>query len=305
MTASKGSVRSTALLTGGILVLAVALSLMAGAPALGVDHRYDCDSDRNAHPGMWDALNNYTTGGGHYMALGTDALKSTVNAKGNYCAEDWELFNADYPDWVGRAWEYADHIVTATQGNWPSGIPTWFLLNEISASRWPNDSAYRQWCIQVCYRLNSYHGRSVCLFVPFQTLSSNNADWQSLTNWAFVGDECYLSGEEIRDNGGGYSTSWCQTQYQNSKDSYTARGIPSSRVFLLEFFGHTVSGTGWGRAGLTQISNWQLAIQRRSAGSHNVGFNGFVSYSWNLNTYGATEQGMIDAATTYGSCLVK
>ncbi len=118
--------------------------------------------------------------------------------------------------------------------------------------------------------------------------------------------QCYLSGEEIRDNGGGYSVSWCQTQYQNSKNSYLARIAPADgfRLCLVEHFAHTVSGTGWGRAGLVYASSWVQAIDVRSKGSTNVGIWMFCSYGWQFNGMGAAEWAQVDAINEYGSSTV-
>lgn len=307
MTATKNSARPKAPVTGGVLLLAVALTLLFGSQVWGVDHRYDCSSIWSAHPTVWTALNDYETGGGHYMAMGTDVKEADILAEGNYCAVDWETFVTAYPSWSDHAWQYADNIVSSATSNWGGSCPTWILLNEINkdpanGATWTGSSAYRSWVRQVCLRLKDYHGKSICIFSPWQNPSGNSADWQALAGNAYIGDECYLSGQEIAAQS--YSASWCQTQYQNSKNSYTALGLAGSKVFLLEHFAHNLSGAGCGRSGLAAVADWILAIQRRSTGSNNVAFNGFVAYGWGINSYGAAEWAMRDSAIAYGACDV-
>ena len=206
----------------------------------------------------------------------------------------YDLFNTGYPEWQGKAWEYADHIMTHVNNNFNGNYPSYIILNELT-SAWANNSTYRAWAIQVCYRLKTQHAMKVVMLSQFPNPANHPADRQQLAgNCTYLGIECYLSGQEIKDSG--YSTSWSQSQYQASKKSYLALGIASSKLMLVEHIGHTDSSVGWGRAGLTNLSNWRLAIQRRSAGSNSVGFAAFMSFGWGLNS------GMNPPASSVTAC---
>ncbi|HVT28353.1 MAG TPA: hypothetical protein VHE81_10105 [Lacipirellulaceae bacterium] len=262
-----------------LLVVSIALLFISDARGQ-VYKRFDLEPSRATYPDTWDVLNNYNPN--HYIAVGTDANDSDILGQGNFRAVYYDTFHTGYPDWSGKAWEYADHIMDQVTNNFNGNVPPYIFLNELS-SIWANDATYRHWAIQVCYRLKTEHGRNVVMLSQFPQAANNASDWQQLANnCTYIGIECYLSGQEIKANG--YSTSWCQSQYQASKNSYLGVGIAASKLMLVEHFGHTDSSAGWGRAGLTQLSNWQLAIQRRSAGSHNVGFAAFLSYGWGLNS---------------------
>jgi len=279
---------------GRLSLLVMSIAFLFGADSFGqaVSKRFDLLPSRAIYPDAWSALNIYDPD--HYCTVGTDANDADILAKGNFRAVYYDFFHTGWPDWAGMAWEYADHIMTQVNNNFHGNPPPYIILNELTSS-WANNATYRQWAIQVCYRLKTQHGRNVVMLSQFPTAANNAADWQQLANnCTYIGIECYLSGQEIKDNS--YSTSWCQSKYQASKNSYTGVGIAASKLMLVEHFGHTDSSAGWGRAGLTQLSNWQLAIQRRSAGSKNVGFAAFMSYGWGLN------DGMNPPASSVTAC---
>jgi hypothetical protein len=293
MNARKCSLWSLRVGVGRLSLLVMSIALLFNAVAMGqVIKRFDLEPSRATYPDTWDVLNNYNPN--HYIAVGTDANDGDILGQGNFRAVYYDSFHTGYPDWAGKAWEYADHIMDQVTNNFNGNPPHYIFLNELT-SAWANDSTYRHWAIQVCYRLKAQHGMDVVMLSQFPNPANNASDWQQLANnCTYIGIECYLSGQEIKANG--YSTSWCQSQYQASKNSYLGVGIAASKLMLVEHFGHTDSSAGWGRAGLTQLSNWQLAIQRRSAGSHNVGFAAFMSYGWGLNS------GMNPPASSVAAC---
>src|SRR5262249_32250504 len=151
------------------------------------------------------------------------------------------------------------------------------------AGTWPGNATYRQWVIDVCHILRVTYGRNVGVYSPFQNPNSNNSSWQALAAEAWVIDECYLSGKEIRD--AGFSQAWCESQYLASKNSYLNRGVPADRLMLVEYYSNSRAtndaGTavGWGRAGV-DYSEWETAIQVRTPAFLNVGFAGYHSYGW-------------------------
>jgi hypothetical protein len=275
-----------------LLVISIGFLFSGNVFAQAVAKRFDLLPSRVTYPDAWSQLNIYDPN--HYCTVGTDANDADILAKGNFRAVYYDFFHTGYPDWAGMAWEYADHIMDQVTNNFHGNVPPYIILNELTSS-WADNATYREWAIQVCYRLKTQHGRNVVMLSQFPHVSNNASDWQRLANnCTYIGIECYLSGQEIKASG--YSISWCQSQYQAAKNSYTGVGIAASKLMLVEHFGHTDASAGWGRAGLTQLSNWQLAIQRRSAGSHNVGFAAFMSYGWGLN------DGMNPPASSVTAC---
>jgi hypothetical protein len=155
----------------------------------------------------------------------------------------------------------------------------------------------------VVHRLKNTYNHKVILLSPFQTVSANAADWQAVSQDAYVAVECYLSGEELREDGRSSIAdmqAWAETQYQASKNSYLNKGVPSSKLFLVEHYGQTFSGTGWGRAGTT-TSTWKNCIRARCRAIKNVGFAGTLSYCWGCNGMGTGEQYLIEFEQTYAS----
>lgn len=244
-------------------------------------------------PTEFDHLNSVTTNG-KFLASSNDSNKALVNGNGNYQCADYEILSEGYGTITGD--QKADNIRQQVVTGYPSGTPQWLFLNEISPSLW-QDQNYRWWVIVVCQTLHNTYNHEVIIAAPFQTLSAHPTDWQSLAAVAHIGIECYLSGKEIRTNG--MSVSWCQTQYQNSKNSYIAQGIAANRLMLIEDFAQTSSTDGWGRAGET-AANWRTEIQTRATAAHNVGFSGVCSYDWAYNGLGASDADLtsfIDAYT--------
>jgi hypothetical protein len=229
---------------------------------------------------------NAVTTNGKFLATSNDSNKALINGAGNFQCADHEVLSNGYGTLTAA--QKADAIRAAVVSGFPNGTPQWIFLNEISPSLW-QDQNYRWWVILVCQRLHDTYNHEVIVAAPFQTINAHPIDWQSLAGAAHIGIECYLSGQEIRTNG--MSVTWCQNQYQASKNSYIAQGVAANRLFLIENFGHGPATNGWGRAGET-LANWKTEIGIRATAAHNVGFQGFVSYQWGGNGMGATDADM-------------
>ena len=106
--------------------------------------------------------------------------------------------------------------------------PTWLILNEISAGTWPNRPGLSHVVGQFgCSSQKHLQPRSHPA-LSFGNPGANNADWQRVSTYCYIGIEKYLSGQEINANGN--SVTWCQNLYQGSKDSYLARGVAASKT---------------------------------------------------------------------------
>jgi hypothetical protein len=290
-------------------LIAIALGALSTAAKAVHDNRFDiavmcCNcGDKHFCNGQLNAL-NWATPNGHVLAMGTDAHRATVNGNGNFIAAYYDTLND--PGYLQRtATQKADDIRQYVVDRFTNtgGITTWIVINEISAGTWPNNQTYRTWVHDVVHRLKNHYGHKVILLSPFQTVSSNSADWQAVSDDAYIGIECYLSGEELRQDGRtsiAQMQAWAETQYQASKTSYLNRGVSSTKLFLTEHYGQTTAGTNWGRSGTT-TSTWKNCIRARCRAIKNVGFAGTLSYCWGCNTMGTGEQYLIEFEQTYAS----
>lgn len=283
-------------------VVTAAAALFPSAADALADRRFDivtfccpCSPDDHLCQTQFDHLNWVSTNG-HFLSMGSDTHRPEVNANGNFLAVYINDLNTGYGSVTGAT--RADQIHNQIVANYTSNgvTPTWVVLNEISAGLWPGTQAYRSWVIAVCSRLKNTYSHTVIVCAPFDGPGQNDADWTSLSNSAYVGAECYLSGQEV--NASGNSVSWCQTQYQNCKNAYTAHGVPSTKLYLVEHFGQTVTNTGWGRSGCS-YAGWDNAINARSTAAHNVGFPGFVSFAWAKNAMLVSDTDLLHFEDTY------
>jgi hypothetical protein len=294
----------------GVGLFAFVFAVLASRMTEAVyDNRFDiavmcCNcGDKHFCDGQLNAL-NWVSPNGHVLAMGTDTYRSTVNGNGNFIAAYYDTLND--PGYLQRtATQKADDIHQYCVDRFTNTgvITTWIVINEISAGTWPNNQTYRTWVHDVVHRLKNTYNHKVILLSPFQTVSANAADWQAVSQDAYVAVECYLSGEELREDGRSSIAdmqAWAETQYQASKNSYLNKGVPSSKLFLVEHYGQTFSGTGWGRAGTT-TSTWKNCIRARCRAIKNVGFAGTLSYCWGCNGMGTGEQYLIEFEQTYAS----
>lgn len=241
---------------------------------------------------------NYRRFPGHYFAMGSDARRAEVEANNNALAVYHNDLNTLYTQKTPgqKAGEIHQYVLDRFTGH--GSPPDWVILNELSAGLWPDTPAYRTWVIDVCTSLSVNLGYNVVVASPFHAPGANSADWQKLAAHAWIGAEVYLSGEEVMNNGN--SVSWCQSQYQTSRNAYLARGVPATKLFLFEHFAMTNAGTGWGRAGIP-AADWHSVIRTRSAAIRNVGFAGFCSYAWGSNPMGAPESEVLAFMDTHAS----
>ena len=230
--------------------------------------------------------------------MGTDNHRPELLTNGNVLAVYHNDLNTGWTSKTAtmKADEVHLYVLTNFTNNGPA--PTWVIMNEISSGTWPGNSTYRAWVIGVATRLHTTYGYNVIMFSPFSNPASNSADRQLLAAHAYIGVENYLSGEEVKAQN--FSVSWCQSQYQSSKTSYMNRGVPASKIFIAEEFQQTVSGTGWGRAGVS-VADWNATITARTTAIQNVNFAGFLSYAWGKNNMGVSDAEMIEFEDTYAS----
>ena len=284
------------------------LALTAAAPAYDIHFDYTSFDNANtpgANPHFGQAqfnVLNYPSINGNFMMTSTDSHRPEMVVNNNALAEFYNNFLADYNTQYRstgglNAAAEADAINAYTVKNSTKNgsRPTWLVLNELSASVWPDTTQkgidYRTWVIDAVTRLHDTYGYDIVTYSPFANPSSTYAsDWRALAAKSYIGVENYLSGEEVWSHGTDYASrvAWAQAQYDWSQTAFGNLGISSSRLFLGEEFANTASGVGWGRAGLS-AADWDTVIQIRQDAIYNADYAGYLAYAWGSNPIGITE----------------
>ena len=254
-----------------------------------------CSVDSHICQAQFDEL-NFPTTNGHYIAMGTDAHRLDLATNGNALAIYYNTFGDGYPTNSGaqQAALIDQYAVSGFTSTGPK--PNWIVLNELSASLWPNDATYRAWARDVVHALKNTYGYNVILYAPFANPGANASDWQAITADAYIGIENYLSGSAVKANG--FSVSWCQSQYQSSITSYTGLGVSRTKLMLGEEFTQSTAGTDYGRSGVSS-NDWDTAILARNQAGQNVRFAGFLSYAWGGNAMLVPDDELIHYEDTY------
>jgi hypothetical protein len=288
------------IVSGAAVLLCFAAPRAVAAPDMRFDNVTFCCScsypDRLCQT-HFDHLNWVSTNG-HYICMGSDAHRAEIVANGNVLGVYHNDLNTNWT--IKTATQKADEIHAYVLNNFTNtgAAPTWVVLNEISAGTWPGNQTYRTWVHDVVHRLKNTYNYNVILYSPFPNPGANGTDWQAVSQDCYIAVENYLSGAEIKAQN--FSVSWCQSQYQSSKNSYAARGVPATKLFLGEDFQQTLAGTGWGRDGVT-ADEWDQAIIARSTAARNVQFAGFISFAWGKNNMSATDAEMTRFEDTYAA----
>ncbi len=304
-----------------VIVPFMAISLTGTAQAYDIHFDYTSFDNANS-PGanphfgqpQFNVL-NYPSINGDYMMTSTDTHRPEMTANNNALAEFYNNFLADYnTQYRGTGLDAAaeaDAIDAYTVKNSANNgsKPTWLILNEISASVWPDTTQkgtdYRNWVIAAVTRLHDTYGYNIVTYSPFANPGANASSWQALAAKSYIGVENYLSGEEVMSHGTDYASrvAWAQAQYDWSQTAFGSLGVNSSRLFLGEEFANTASGVGWGRAGLSE-ADWDTVIQIRQDAIYNADYAGYLAYAWGSNPIGITEAEQIEYEYYYRTRLV-
>ena len=265
------------------------------------------DPTRCLCPGLHDAL---LTGGKHYVSVGKAAGLDLVRDAGHRPAfyvdrlnSGWDPADPDR-DWRNtgpkqRANEIFESML-AECGCDDRRVPRWVVLNEQARQPWKSDEKYRAWLLAVVKHLSQHHERKVLLPVQFKLPSIYDADhawwWKQLDKYCYLGIEGYLSGQRVVDVIGN-EVGAIRAEYQKMKDSFAEVGVRPQRLFLIEHFGQTLSGTDYGRAGIAAWK-WKKVIVNRAAAARGM-FFGVVSYGWKGNAMLESDDKRLGFMQTY------
>jgi autotransporter-associated beta strand protein len=311
-------------LAWALLAAGACLALPLAAPAMDMHFDYTSFDNPNT-PGadphfgqsQFNVL-NYPSINGNFMLTSTDTHRPEMVANGNDLSEFYNNFLADYNtqfrsnsvDATAEATAINQYTLQHSTTNGPR--PQWLVLNEISAILWqqspgaPSASTYRQWVVDCVTKLHDTYGYTVVTYAPFATVGTGNAaSWQAVAAKSYIGIENYLSGPEVMAGGTDYASrvAWAQSQYQASVNSYQSVGVSKTLLFTSEHFGQTTADKTFGRAGIS-AADWDSVIQIRQDAIYNVGFAGFLGYSWGSNSMGISEAEQIEHEYYYRSRLV-
>lgn len=256
----------------------------------------NCSNGSQLCQSQFDHL-NFPSLNGHFIAMGTDAHRSDLQSNGNVLAIYYNNFDADWNTNVTAAQEAGAIDSYSVSGFTATGPkPNWVILNEISAGNWPSNQTYRTWVSTVVGLLHTNYGYTVIAYSPFTNPANNPADWKAVAANAYIAIENYLSGQEIMAQG--FSVSWCQGVYQSSIPSYNSVGVPTRDLILGEHFGQTLSGTSYGRSGVSS-NDWVSAINARSHAIRNCNYPGFIGYAWDKDDMDVSTNEMISYEDVY------
>lgn len=260
----------------------------------------NCDPANSFCQSHFDAL-NIPSGNGKFFALTTDTQRLTIASKGNVLAVYQNDLNTGWTT-NAPAQSAANFNQYALNNHTRTGPrPDWMVMNEISSSQWQNSATYRDWLVETVRLLHQSYGYSVIVYAPFANPANSSSSWSSLSSNCLVAVENYLSGEEIKAQN--FSTSWCQSKYQSSINSYASVGVPREKLILGEHFAQTLSGTGWGRSGISS-NEWDQAINARSQAALNANFAGYASYAWVYDQMMVSDTEMIHFEGTYATNIL-
>jgi hypothetical protein len=289
------------------LCLATTLPLLSTQWTRAMDMRFDVatfdgGADGNTSDGDTDWFYNtqmqylnFPSANGHQIDQSGSTHLSTIQAEGNTLGTYYNDFDSLYSstETPAEAVSTIESYIEDQSGSYETG--RWLVLNEVSSTIWNNattGSAYRTWLVSTMSALHSAGYNNIILYAPFATPGSTFAStWQQITQYASIGDECYVSGQTaVNDN---FSVSTIQQTYQSSFNSWVnSAGIAASKLILGEEFTVNLAGNSFGADGVSGTA-WQEAIEARDLAIHNIPFGGFIGYAWDKNAQATGDPGLL------------
>jgi len=231
----------------------------------------------------FDQLN---TKGGHFMAMTFPLWLDSITNNGNTWAYWQDNINDGFPGGSGSdaaqaiyatAEKYANYFNEKFPG---TNVPQYFLLNEISFSRWSqNRPGYAQFVIDMVTEL-SQQGVTPIIFAPFLNPTTKfRQQWSQLAQVAIIAVEGYIDSRKVAKVSSSKRLAYMKKQYAQSVSSWVKAGVPKNRLAYFEHYGNTLSGVGYGRQGVSKTM-WYNIIQNRNTALKSLGTWGIGSYGW-------------------------
>jgi autotransporter-associated beta strand protein len=280
-------------------LLWAAIPLFSAHLAGAMDMRFDVASNGYDGDSDWfesgQLVNlNFPSVNGHDIAQGDNSKVSTIQAEGNTLGVYYNNFDSLYSstETPAAAVSTIQSWIKSNFGGYKTGA--WLVLNEVNGSVWNNTStgsSYRTWLVNTMSALHTAGYNNIILYAESSLASSTYAStWQGITQYADIGDECYIDGQVVEaDN---YSVSTLQAVYQASYNAWTDSSVPAghsptgagisaaSLILGEDFSINTYAASNyWGADGISGTA-WQEAIEARDIAIHNIPFGGFIGYEW-------------------------
>jgi len=227
-----------------------------------------CDHD-------FDRINSQ---GDHYIAVTDDGHKDDIEKAGNEMSYYVNSMNDGYyKKKSATVWANYLYKDACTKFEGCKNVPKWWILNEISASKWGNGvKKYQDYVVGLTKALKAKK-LNIIVAAPFDAPKRAGPQWKALSQLGYIGIENYVSGKELKANK--FSMPWLKAQYQKSVTAFKKFGVSSSRLFAFESYGSTLPSKPFGRAGISS-AEWVKTITMRAAAIKAAHFKGFISYGW-------------------------
>jgi hypothetical protein len=295
-----------------------AIPVLSARFVCAMDMRFDVATDNNSGddtdwfgPSQLTNL-NFPSVNGHNIEQGSNSNASAITAAGNTLGMYYDTFDSLY-----SSTETPTAAVSTVQ-SWIKlqfgsyNTSGWLVLNEVDSSTWngSSGSAYRTWLVNTMSAFNAAGYKNIILYAENSLAGGTYAStWQAITQYAHIGDECYIDGQVVQSDN--FSVSTLQAVYQASYNAWTSgSGISAANLILGEHFSvnEYAPSTYWGADGISGTA-WEEAIEARDIAIHNIPFGGFIGYAWDKDAQ-ATGNPTVDLANqeayekAYASTLV-
>jgi hypothetical protein len=216
--------------------------------------------------------------GNHYISVTDDGHQKEIEKAGNSMSYYVNRMNdVYYKKKSGKAFGAALYKEACQKFDGCKQVPKWWILNEISASKWAAANAkYQQYVVDLTAALKAKK-LNVIVAAPFDEPKRAGKYWKSLAKLGYIGIENYVSGKELKE--AKFSMSWLKAQYKKSITAFAKFGVPKSRLFVFESYGSTLRSKVFGRAGITP-KEWVKTIKMRAVAIKAARFKGFIGYGW-------------------------
>ncbi|HWB53805.1 MAG TPA: dockerin type I repeat-containing protein [Tepidisphaeraceae bacterium] len=291
------------------------LAILAGS-AHATDLRFDVVTFNSKAQAAGQLPNlNFPSVNGHIINMGSSNYVGQISGNGNTLGIYYDTLTSTYSPGIS-AHDSAETIEGWVEKQFDSADRGgWLVLNEVSNGLWTgsNGDDYRNWLVNLVQILKNGDNSNpahpipahtgVILFTPFNNPGSTYANiWNTISQYAYIGDECYVNAPTVQ--AAGYSISAVQQTYQHSYNSWVYNAnVPASRLILGEEFTNSEAGNGYGADGLSG-ADWQEAIEVRNLAIYNVGFGGFIGYAWGKNAQGSDYPTLQSYENAYASTMV-
>jgi hypothetical protein len=228
-------------------------------------------------------LTRLTETGNHYIAYGGNDPQhlAAIATKGNELAWLVDGITKSYES--GKSAEtVADEMWATANRLYPSKVPKYWILDELSVKLWFRLKIlkYHKWAVTLVTRLKNVYGVIPILCSPSSRVDPRKFknDWKNLSKAGYIGIEFYgVTSQEVKRRK--YNVAWLTKWYRKGLDTYVKAGVPKKKIIFVDHFGATPFNKGFGSSGL-KPREWKKVIAARAKAVKALKVGGFFSYGW-------------------------